>query len=126
MNRKERRSRAARRRTKQKEEWLPLGPSGKNHFVNRDYSVEMIVLGSKEGMGEHIQLKIVHRRRKEVKYDDLMRIKDQLIGVEAEAVQLYPARSREADVSEVVLWGFAKTAGMPEEFQWPIGYPAKD
>ena len=115
MSKKPKRSRSKSRR---KEAWVPLVPINKEKFGNDLYVVEFVPLGSKEGMGEHILLKVRSRRSsKPPTYSDLMKIKDELIGEQAEAVQVYPSRDREKrDVQETCLWCFT-------DYVWPIGYP---
>lgn len=76
-------------------------------FVNSRYQVLKIEIPAQR----MIHLKIVRLDREAVgteRYRDFMRIKDELVGAEHEAVEIYPPRSCELDTINMYhLWVFA-------------------
>jgi hypothetical protein len=70
-------------------------------FINSRYQVNMVDVPSPaDGWPDLIHLSIKRRDKDRIgpeKYREFMAIKDHLVGPENEAVELYPARSREYD-----------------------------
>lgn len=97
---------------------LPEGLEGRV-FTNDQYTVIWRVQVNKSGDAEtrvhHLSIK---RNDKEPVHDwrDLQAIKTQLLGPEAEAVELYPAESRVVDLAnQYHLWCI-------EGMKWPFGF----
>jgi hypothetical protein len=62
-----------------------------------------------------------HDREPLQDWRELQAIKNQLMGPEVEAVQLYPAESRLVDTAnEIHLWGFGD-----DSFRWPFGFDSR-
>lgn len=91
-------------------------------WFNSRYQVNMRdVEGLPEGWPPMIALSIKRRDRERIgpeKYRDFMAIKDRLIGPEHEAVELYPARSREYDTANQYHLYVMKRPGD----RWPFGF----
>lgn len=71
-------------------------------WVNSKYQINIRRHIAEESGHRVVHLSIKRRDRQRVgpeKYRDFMRIKDELVGPECEAVELYPARSREVDTA---------------------------
>lgn len=95
---------------------IGMGPN-ERLFQNSRYIVSLETR-PQDGMDGSVHLSI-HDYARSTRHDwrDLQRIKNELVGPEREAVELYPAESRVVDTSnEYHLWVFP--AGMPV----PIGY----
>lgn len=90
-------------------------------YQNKNYRVTVQSRGIKAGMGELIELGIERKADLPAEFEHLMRIKDQLLGFDCEAVQLYPARDRELETDKTILLGFVPVGGEPA-YRWPIGY----
>lgn len=87
-------------------------------FINSRYQVNIRGLKVKEPFGRVLWLSI-KRRNKDAIHDwrDLQRIKNELIGPEFEAIEIYPAESRLHDTAnQYHLWVFA------DGYQMPIGF----
>ena len=97
------------------EDVVPVQESAESFFRIEDYNVTRT-----PEPGEMIHLMIRRVDRKPIhSWQDLMRIKDHVLGEESEAVELYPARSRLVDEDHIYhLWGLPKqqrfTFGMKE------------
>lgn len=90
-------------------------------WVNSLYQVNIRTLEPREGsvwpVVKHLSIK---RRDKAVVHDwrDLQRIKNELVGPECEAVEIYPAESRLVDTAnQYHLWVFNDP-----EFRFPLGF----
>jgi hypothetical protein len=85
-------------------------------YVNSRYTVLVRSIGTGQyGKGVHLSIR---RNDREAIHDwrDLQRIKNELVGPETEAVEIYPAESRMVDTSnQYHLWCFTN-------FQFPFGY----
>lgn len=94
-------------------------------WINSRYQVNIRrgehVDGQSEGWPEMIHLSIKRLDKQPLgpeHYRDLMRIKDELVGPEHEGVELYPARSREADsANQLHLWILAR-----DDVSFPFGF----
>jgi hypothetical protein len=75
--------------------------------------------GAPEGTPDLVHLSIKRRDKRPVHdWRDLQRIKNELLGPEHEAVELYPAESRLVDAAnQFHLWGFDDPT-----FRFPIGF----
>lgn len=95
-------------------------------WLNSRYQVNVRRLESTiDGEGPPMIHLSIKRRDKlavgEERYRDFMRIKDELVGPEFEAVELYPARSREVDsANQYHIW----LIGDPT-FRWPFGFGSR-
>lgn len=80
-------------------------------FLNSRYQVNMRKRRARDGWPDmiHLSIKRIDKDRVGVeRYRDFMRIKDQLIGPEFEALEIYPAREREVDTAnQYHLWVFS-------------------
>ncbi len=90
-------------------------------FINSRYQVLRTPVLASANFPELIHLKIVRLDREAVgpeRYRDFMRIKDELVGSEHEAVELYPPRSTEVDTINMYhLWVFAS-----DRCRLPLGF----
>jgi hypothetical protein len=85
-------------------------------FVNSRYQVAMRECG---GTTVHLSIKRIDQTEVH-DWRDLQRIKDELVGPECEAVELYPANSRLVDTAnQYHLWCSHDPA-----FRFPLGFPA--
>lgn len=89
---------------------------GEQWYGNSRYSVAVRSLGGKP---EILHLSIhCHDRCTRHDWRDLQRIKNELVGEEYEAVELYPAKSRTVDTSnQYHLW-----VVLDADFRWPFGW----
>ena len=92
-------------------------------FKNDVYQVSLARFTADNG-----QLSMVHISIKRIDklpihdWRDLQQIKNELLGVECEAVELYPAESRRVDtVNQYHLWGIDDPT-----FRFPLGYEARE
>jgi hypothetical protein len=94
-------------------------------FLNNVYQVDVCKVKTGGAWPDMLHLSIKRRDRSRVgkeKYRDFMRIKDQLVGPEFEATELYPARSREVDgANQYHLWCF-----MDPTIRLPFGYASNE
>jgi hypothetical protein len=100
--------------------WPGSGPA--RFFVNSRYQVIVRRHQSAvEGAPDLVHLSICRVDKQPVgseRYRDFELIKDLFIGQQCEAVEIYPARNREADTStQYHLWGFDDPT-----FRFPFGY----
>ncbi len=93
-------------------------------FINSRYQVNIRDVDPETmppGWPALVHLSIKRRDKERVgpeRYRDFMAIKDRLIGAENEAVELYPARSREYDTAnQFHIWVMKDPAQ-----RWPFGY----
>ena len=96
-------------------------PTRDRVWINNLYQVIERFEGEAELDGKtvtHVSLSIKHRTKEAIHdWRDFQRIKNEIIGPEAEAVELYPAESRLVDnANQYWLWCFV---GMP----FPYGMP---
>jgi hypothetical protein len=89
-------------------------------FVNSIYSVQMYRFGTSTGEVTHLVV-----RRHDMKpirsWEDMQRIKDELVGPERVAVEVYPPRSQLIDEAELYhLWV------LPEDYALPFGLHMPD
>jgi hypothetical protein len=101
-------------RTKLNEEFTKC-----EYWVNDRYQVELRRMG-----GNWVQLNIRARDGRVILQDwrHFQAIKNQLVGPECEAVQIYPAESRLVDTSNKYhLW-----CNTDPEFRFPIGFDTRD
>jgi hypothetical protein len=89
-----------------------------NHFfraVVRRYPVEAGVAV--------VHLSVIHNKLgSKIFWDDLQRVKNELVGPECEAVELFPAESRKVDVGDMRhLWCTTDTS-----YRYPLGFMARD
>jgi hypothetical protein len=89
-------------------------------FVNSRYQVTMREVPSP--LGDLIWLSVVRRDREPLHdWRDLQRIKNELVGAEREAVEIYPAESRLVDTTnQYHLWV------LPEGMSVPFGYTKRE
>lgn len=89
-------------------------------FVNSRYQVSISAVPS--AFGEMLWLAIINRDRScRRDWRDFQRIKNELVGPEREAIELYPAESRLVDTNnQFHLFVF------PEGAMIPLGYAARD
>ncbi|HTB46261.1 MAG TPA: hypothetical protein VK741_21750 [Acetobacteraceae bacterium] len=86
--------------------------AGSRMFVNSRYQVVV----SEEGSNVHLSIKRLDQAPIH-DWRDLQRIKDELLGVECEAIELYPADSRLVDTAnQYHLWGVRDP-----HFRFPFG-----
>lgn len=93
-------------------------PSGDRLFGNGWWTVTVTIMDPEAGMAGPLHLSI-HDRPRSVRHDwrEFQRVKNELLGPEREAVELYPAESRLVDTAnEYHLW--VLEAGT----QWPFGF----
>jgi hypothetical protein len=93
-------------------------------YVNSRYQVNVRYVNDVPGiLGTiaHLSIKRLDKERiGPERYRDFMRIRDELMGTEREAVELYPARSREVDTAnQYHLWVMPPLAVLP--FGWHSG-----
>lgn len=89
-------------------------------YINSLYQVEKKVIQSNDPKVPSIVWLAVKRRDSQPCRDwrDMQAIKNQLIGPECEAVELYPAESRKVDTgNQYHLWGFADP-----KYRFPFGF----
>jgi hypothetical protein len=88
-------------------------------FVNSRYQVA-IWHGHAEPFGVYRHLSIkTHDRSARHDFRDLQRIKNELVGPECDAIEIYPAESKLVDgANQYHLWVF-------EAFKLPIGFPVR-
>lgn len=116
---------AARAELAEATEWTPfarcstpvpmVGPEAEVWLNNRYQVIRMLLSAPGADRVWHLSVK---RLDKEVMHDwrDLQRIKNELVGPEAEGVELYPADSRLVDTAnQYHLWCF-------EDFRFPFGF----
>lgn len=85
------------------------------YFRNDTYQVAI----NQNGAFLHLSIKRIDRMPIK-EWRDLQTIKNELVGPEWEAVELYPAESRLVDsANQYHLWIFT---GEGESFRWPFGY----
>lgn len=92
---------------------------GDEIWVNEKYQVIKTSYERKPPWPTLVHLSI-RREDRRIMFDwrDMQRIKNQLLGEEKEAVQLFPAESRLVDTAnQYHLWGFDS-----DEFRFPLGY----
>ncbi len=90
-------------------------------FINSCYQVNMRDVDVPEGWPALVRLSIKRRDKERPgpeAYRDFMAIKDRLVGPENEAVELYPARSREYDTANQRWLFVMKEPGR----KWPFGF----
>ena len=87
-------------------------------FLNRLYEVWVTLMPERGGFPKVIWLSIKRRDRRTIHdWRELQRIKNELVGTDCEAVELYPAEDRKVDTSnQFHLWVF------PPDFRFPFGY----
>jgi hypothetical protein len=89
--------------------------------IRRDRAVDGQEDGPRAGWPEMIHLSIKRRDKQPMgpeRYRDFMLIKDELVGPEHEAVELYPRRSRETDTAnQYHLWVLARS-----DISFPFGF----
>lgn len=96
-------------------------PEGEFIFINSRYQVNARWLRPVAPFG-HIAWLSIKRRDKRSLHDwrDLQRIKNELIGPEYEAIEIYPAESRLHDTAnQYHLWVFA------DKYRLPIGFAGR-
>lgn len=88
---------------------------------NHKYQVLMTRVEDAEPFGEIIWLSIKRNDRKPIHdWRDLQRIKNEIVGEEIEAVEIYPAESRLLDTSnQFHIWCF------PSGYRLPFGYTTR-
>ena len=92
---------------------------GDESWYNEQYQVIKTSYERKPPWPTLVHLSI-RREDRRIMFDwrDMQRIKNQLLGEEKEAVQLFPAESRLGDTAnQYHLWGFDS-----DEFRFPLGY----
>ena len=92
---------------------------GDEIWVNEKYQVIKTSYERKPPWPTLVHLSI-RREDRRIMFDwrDMQRIKNQLLGEEKEAVQLFPAESRLVDTAnQYHLWGFDS-----DEFRFPLGF----
>lgn len=92
---------------------------GDESWYNEQYQVIKTSYERKPPWPTLVHLSI-RREDRRIMFDwrDMQRIKNQLLGEEKEAVQLFPAESRLVDTAnQYHLWGFDS-----DEFRFPLGY----
>lgn len=113
------------------EQWLPFLPTGQvvsgvpgtpdgTVWANNRYVVVVRHCGENPATGPLVWLSIKSVEN-DARHDwrDFQRIKNELVGEEAEAVELYPAEGRLVDTSnQFHLWCFP-------EFRFPFGFSAR-
>ena len=90
-------------------------------WINDIYQVQVRPLGDD---GAHVQLNIRRRDGGPIMRDwrHFQQIKNELIGEECEAVELYPAESRKVDTcNKFHLWGVRDPS-----FRFPMGFEERD
>jgi hypothetical protein len=97
---------------------IPIARTGfQAIYVNSRYQVLVRQIAAPEPFGAGIHLSIKRLDRESLHdWRDIQRIKNELIGKEAEAVELYPAESRLVDgANQYHLWSF-------RNFRFPFGF----
>jgi hypothetical protein len=93
------------------------GMLGCEVWVNDKYQV---FVRRFEGFAVHLSIK-THDRQPARDWREFQQIKNELIGPECEAVELYPAESRRVDTAnQYHLWGSSDPA-----FRFPFGFPER-
>jgi hypothetical protein len=94
-------------------------PQGQRHFVNNHYQVILQPQIAAQPFGMVIWLSIKRQDRRAIHdWRDLQRIKNELVGPEVEAVELYPSESRLVDTSnQYHLWCFVNGLKLPFGYQ---------
>lgn len=92
------------------------------HYINSRYQVAVrrtMVDDGAGGESEMVHLSVKRLDKGVVRdWRDMQRIKNELLGVECEAVELYPAESRCVDTAnQYHLWGVRDP-----NFRWPVGW----
>lgn len=89
-------------------------------WINSKYQVNIRRYLAESGlMVAHLSIKRRDKMRVgPEKYRDFMRIKDELIGPECEAIELYPARSREVDTANQ----YHLFAATDPAYRFPVGF----
>ncbi len=86
-------------------------------FANNRFQVAVYIQDGKNTM----QLSIKRLSGLRMTWADLQRIKNEICGFESEAVELFPAESRnQKDATETQLWV------LPNRLKWPIGFGLPD
>jgi len=90
-------------------------------FMNSRYQVYMTEPFRTEPFGEILWLSIKRLDKQPIHdWRDIQRIKNELVGKEVEAVEIYPSESRLVDsCNQYHLWCF------PEGYKLPFGYEAR-
>jgi len=91
-------------------------------WINSRYQVNIRrIHNDREGAPDLVHLSIKRRDKGQVgeeRYRDFMRIKDELLSPEHEAIEIYPARSREVDTSnQYHMWAIDSS-----EWRVPFGF----
>jgi len=96
---------------------IPM-PEGEMIFINSRYQVNIRMVPPVEPFGRILWLSIKRRDKRSMHdWRDIQRIKNELIGPEFEAVEIYPAESRLHDTAnQYHLWVFA------DGYHIPIGF----
>lgn len=90
---------------------------GALNFMNDRYHCQLKFYNTEAGRIAHLSIKR-HDREPIHDWRDLQRIKNDILGPECEAVELYPAESRLMDTSnQYHLWGSDDPT-----FRFPVGY----
>lgn len=99
------------------ETFHPL-PPGTQFFKNSIYSVTL-TMWRRAGLLTIFTLSIRRNDRAPARdWRDFQRIKNELVGKEIEAIELYPAESRKVDeANQFHLWGVYDST-----FKWPFGF----
>lgn len=93
-------------------------PKGELIFLNSRYQVNIRLMPPVEPFGRILWLSIKRRDKRSLHdWRDIQRIKNELVGAEFEAVEIYPAESRLHDTAnQYHLWVFA------DGYKLPIGF----
>lgn len=96
---------------------IPI-PKGELIFINSRYQVNIRCLNPVEPFGRILWLSIKRRDKRPIHdWRDLQRIKNELVGPEYEAIEIYPAESRLHDTAnQFHLWLFF------DGYKIPIGF----
>lgn len=90
-------------------------------MVNSRYQVNINRYKHNDGGPDMVHLSIKRRDKEAVgveRFRDFQRIKNELVGPECEAIELYPSESRLVDsANQYHLWAIDDAA-----FRWPIGF----
>jgi hypothetical protein len=103
--------------------FVPCGPDprdpGSNIYRNSRYQVHVRRQKAQNGGPDLVHLSFKRLDQQiSIPYRDKMRIKDAFLGAECEAVELFPARSREVDTAnQFHIWGIDDTT-----FRFPFGF----
>jgi hypothetical protein len=103
--------------------WSPLqlmiqSENGDEQFGNRQYTVVRRQLEPDKGLAGPLWLRVNRNDFKAIRdWRDLQRVKNELVGGEREAVELFPAESRRVDAENTFhLWV------LPADEQFDIGF----